>query len=117
MEGDFLGVGDILTTNRITVDIDKNIFLVLVSFFRFLILFRKFPKIRKTKRGFHLSIYLPYLISDSSLKKYRLLLFDDRKRIFMDDVPFKPKQVLFDEKKLVLFDGKYSKVLSHRVSK
>ena len=88
-----------MPTNRITIDVDRSFFRFLVSLLRSIILFRKIPIIRKTSKGFHLIIYLPYLISNTQMLKYRKLLLDDERRIMLDfSSRFKPKQVLFDEK-------------------
>jgi len=88
-----------MTTNRITVDIDKSFLKFAISLVRFLLVFRRLPRIKKTRRGWHLWIYLDKLISDKEMIKLRKLLLDDSKRIKLDMVcKFKPKQVLFHEK-------------------
>ncbi|HDJ96623.1 MAG TPA: hypothetical protein ENG45_00945 [Candidatus Aenigmarchaeota archaeon] len=105
-----------MLTNRITIDIDGNFFVFVHSFIRCLILFSKVPRYRKTSKGYHLWIYLDRLITEKELYKYRLLLFDDRKRVKLDmRCRLKPKQVLFDEKKITEFDGKNVRVIKHQV--
>jgi len=102
-----------MTTKRITIDIDRKYDWKLpVAIVRMLIIFRKFPKIERTKKGWHLTVYLDNNISNRKMFLYRKLLFDDERRILLDMVcKYKPKQVLFEFKRIVVIeDGKITRV-------
>jgi len=106
--------GDRVTTNRITVDIDGSFFTLLHSLLRCLVLCRIVPFIRKTSKGYHLWFYLPQNVTDREMYRLRLLLFDDKNRVRLDmKCKFKPKQVLFDEKKVI--DLEERKVVKHQI--
>lgn len=62
-------------------------------------------EIYRTKRGFHL-IWRNVQISEEESLRYRKILSDDKHRIELDEsCPKKPKQVLFDEKKVTYYDA------------
>ena len=105
-----------MLTNRITIDIDGNFFVFIHSVLRCLALLRRLPSWRKTSKGYHLWVYLDRLITEKEMYKYRLLLFDDRKRVRLDmTCRLKPKQVLFDEKIITEYDGKKVNIIKHQV--
>lgn len=107
-----------MTTNRITVDIDKSLIRFILSYLRFIFLFKKKPKFRKTSRGYHLWLYFDRKMSDKDMFKYRKLLFDDENRIRLDMVCItKPRQILFDEKIVVLIENGKKEKIRHAVLK
>lgn len=61
-------------------------------------------EIYRTRRGFH-CIWKDLPITWEQSFRYRKIIGDDRNRIYLDkSCPEKPKQVLFDSKKVTRFD-------------
>lgn len=92
---------------RITIDLDTRSRIHLKwALLKGRFLFgRTADEIYRTNRGFH-CIWFNIPCSEEQMYRYREIIGDDKKRISLDrGCEFKPKQVLFSEKKSTYYDS------------
>lgn len=88
-----------------TIDLDfKNPLKMCVVIIKGILINRKIPSIRETRKGYHL-IWRGLKIPEREMFKRRMVIGDDRNRIRLDMAsPKRINQVLFCEKRVVYYD-------------